>query len=326
MLVALATLAAAAGRAATLTLVDLDDPGEGFNDPTAVAPVTGNGATTLGGQRQAAFRAAAAQWGRILESNVTIRVEATMDSLACNASTAVLGLGGPESVHADFPNAPIAGTWFTQAEANSLAGADLQSKADISAAFNKDVDSNPDCLSGVTWWYGIGAPAPAGTVDFYTAVLHEIAHGLGFLTLVDIGTGAKFVGANDAFMLFLEDHSTGKHWGDASMSDAERAASATDSGDLHWTGPHVVALASGLTGGVAGGHVQVYAPSGGNLGAASHWDPAITPDGLMEPNLHADTRDILTTAALLDIGWNVQTLFRDGFETGSTADWTSTTP
>ena len=38
-------------RAATITVVNMDGAGEGFNDPTPVAPVGGNPGTTLGAQR-----------------------------------------------------------------------------------------------------------------------------------------------------------------------------------------------------------------------------------------------------------------------------------
>ena len=40
-------LGAGATHAATITIVNLDDPGEGFNDPTPVAPVGGNPGTAV---------------------------------------------------------------------------------------------------------------------------------------------------------------------------------------------------------------------------------------------------------------------------------------
>src|SRR5262249_1199907 len=50
-------------RAATIVVVNADGPGEGFNDATPVAPVGGNTATTLGGQRLNVFQYAADIWG-----------------------------------------------------------------------------------------------------------------------------------------------------------------------------------------------------------------------------------------------------------------------
>jgi hypothetical protein len=49
---------------AKLTIVNNDGPGEGFNDPTPVAPVGGNTGTTRGQQRLIAFQYAANLWGR----------------------------------------------------------------------------------------------------------------------------------------------------------------------------------------------------------------------------------------------------------------------
>src|SRR5262245_52957653 len=78
---------APAAKAATIVIVNNDGPGEGFNDPTAVSPVGGNPGTTLGAQRLYIFQHAAAIWGAILPSNVTIRVLAQMNSQTCNATS-----------------------------------------------------------------------------------------------------------------------------------------------------------------------------------------------------------------------------------------------
>ena len=63
VLVALLAVVAMANNAvaATITIVNIDLPGEGFNDPTVVAPVGGNPGTTLGQQRLLAFQYAAAR-------------------------------------------------------------------------------------------------------------------------------------------------------------------------------------------------------------------------------------------------------------------------
>ena len=66
-LIGLCTLALVAGsaRAAMITVVNLDGPNEGFNDPTPVAQVGGNPGTTLGEQRLIAFQYAADAWGAL---------------------------------------------------------------------------------------------------------------------------------------------------------------------------------------------------------------------------------------------------------------------
>ena len=64
-LLSLALLLAAGSvfAGATITIVNKNLPGVGFNDPTPVAPVGGNPGTTLGEQRLLAFQHAAGIWG-----------------------------------------------------------------------------------------------------------------------------------------------------------------------------------------------------------------------------------------------------------------------
>jgi hypothetical protein len=290
--------------AATITVRNDDAPGEGFNDPTPVGPVPGNAATTLGAQRLAAFRAAANEWGAKLESSVTIVVAAEMNALECSTSFGLLGFAGPQNSFRDFPGAPRANTWYPSALANALRGADnAPAEVEIFAEFNRGVDDDPFCIQGMDWYYGIGVPAPAGTFSFASTVLHELAHGLGFLTLVDLETGEKRLGRDDIFMTFLEDHSSGERW--PTMSDFERMMSATDSGDLHWVGSQALAAADVLTAGVhPSGHVRMYAPATLAVGSSvSHWDTVVSPNELMEPFETGDDEDHVTTALLADLGW-----------------------
>ncbi len=290
----------------TITIINNDGLGEGFNDPTMVAPVAGNAGTTLGQQRQNVFQAAADAWEAIVDSSVEIFVLAQIDPLDCDATGGVLGGATTISVFRDNAAFPQPSTWYPGALADSLTGTDLDAGfADIFAQFNGDVDSDPNCLTGFTWWYGVGAPAPAGTLDFFTTVLHEIGHGLGFQTFVDRDTGVKFMGFDDTYMRNLENHSTGELWPD--MTNAERVASAVDTGDLHWVGPSAVAASGVLSAGTgASGHIRMYAPNPVQPGSStSHWDTALSPDELMEPFLTASAQDLVTTNLMEDIGWNL---------------------
>ncbi len=299
-------LVAVPGGAATITIVNADGAGEGFNDPTPVAAIAGNSGNSLGQQRLNAFAAAAAYWANRLSVQVNVTVHAEMNALSCATNSGTLGAAGAVDFFSDFPNAPRPNTWYASALANELAGSDLDpSTPEIDAQFNRSVGS-ATCLTGLNWWYGVGGTPPAHTISFYEVVLHELAHGLGFITIVNLIDGSRPQGADDAFMLFLEDHSTGKRW--FQMSNLERATSARDTGDLHWTGPFVVAASPVLAAGRhPSGHVQMYAPHSLELGSSvSHWDTALTPDELMEPNATAHPADLLTTQALEDIGWTLQ--------------------
>src|SRR5262249_53153205 len=137
----IATFASSRGvQAATITIVNLDGPGEGLNDPTAVAPVGGNSGTTLGAQRLNALQFAANLWGVRLVSSVAIAVDAHFDSLTCDNTSGILGSAAPTGIIRDFAGAPVANTWFAVALANSLAGIDLDpAHDDINATFNSNV-------------------------------------------------------------------------------------------------------------------------------------------------------------------------------------------
>jgi hypothetical protein len=305
----------------TVSIVDLDAAGEGVNDSTPVAPVFGNPGTTLGAQRQNVFRAAAEYWGAILKSRVPIQVDARMDSLTCSATSAVLGSAGPNTVHRDYVGAPLAATWYVQATANSRAGVDLDAtRSDITAVFNSDVD-NPDCLGAMSWWYGIGAPAPVGTIDFYSVVLHEIGHGIGFLSLVSLQTGAKLGGLDDAYERWLWDWSTG---GWPGMTNAQRKASAINTGQVIFWGPRATAASRGLlSAGLNAGYPRVFTPTPVQQGSSiSHFDAVLTPNELMEPAMTAPPGPYayVTSGALEDIGWKL--LGNGVFDYGSTGTWT----
>lgn len=237
-------LAAGSAEAATISIVNADDPGEGFNDPTPVAPLNSNPATTLGAQRLAVFQRAAEQWGALLVSDVEIQVRAAFNPLTCSGTSAVLGSAGARTVHRDFPNAPQLDTWYSQALANSLAGEDLDPAVeDINTQFNSDID-NGTCLNGtVGWYYGLDPaldPPPADRTPLLPVVFHELAHGLGFQTFTSNSTGAFFNGFPDIWTDFLADAPSGTTWR-AMPSNAVRAASALSDPNLVWTGPNVTA-------------------------------------------------------------------------------------
>jgi hypothetical protein len=124
-LLALVTLlvfvAVPAFGAATITIVNMNADGVGFNDPTPVAPVGGNTGTTLGQQRLIAFQHAADIWGATLDSTVEIFIQASFVPLNCTASSATLGSAGTLSIFANFPGVPpfpgseFLNTWYRRA-------------------------------------------------------------------------------------------------------------------------------------------------------------------------------------------------------------------
>ncbi len=210
---------------AQIVIVNINAPNVGFNDPTPAAPVGGNTGTTLGQQRLNAFQFAANIWSARLDSNVPIRIRAQFTPLGAG----VLGSAGPVSVVRDFPNAPLAATWYHVALANKLAGVDLlPANDDINANFS----TNFNFYLGLDNNHG---PQP----DLVTVLLHEFAHGLGFSQFSNLNTGALFSGFPDAYNSKLLDLTTGLLW--PQMTNAQRLASATNFGRVVWTGGFVTA-------------------------------------------------------------------------------------
>jgi hypothetical protein len=228
----------AAQAGATITIINTNAPGEGFNDPTPAAPVGGNSGTTLGQQRLIAFQHAADLWGATLSSSVPIRVDASFQALSCTASSAVLGAAGANEVFSNFQNAPRANTWYPSALASKLSGTDITDQPHIVARFNSRLGLFPDCLPGSGFYLGLDDKF--GTqIDLVTVLLHELGHGLGFQTYTDHATGAELEGTPSIWDYFLLDNRSNKLWAD--MTDAERAASAISGNGLSWNGPLVTA-------------------------------------------------------------------------------------
>ncbi|MCZ7650128.1 MAG: peptidase [Thermoanaerobaculia bacterium] len=238
-LLAALLLLPAAAPGAVITIVNNDGPNEGFNDPTPAAPVGGNPGVTLGQQRLNVFQRAAEIWGASLVSPVEILVRAQMDPQTCSGTSAVLGSAGTTTIHRDFTNAPVAGTWYHQALANSLAGVDLSAaQPDINTTFNSQIDTG--CLTGtVGWYYGLEPEAPADRIALLPVVLHELSHGLGFANFVNEATGQWNSGFPDIYSVFTYDNTAGLFW--TQMNDAQRIASAINTYNVVWTGPVVFA-------------------------------------------------------------------------------------
>ncbi len=218
-------------------LIEIGDPPDvGFNDPTVVTPVGGNAGTTLGQQRLIAFQFAANIWGATLTSGPPITVRATWEGLPCTATTGTLGSAGTTSIRRNFPGAGMADTWYGIALANKLAATDLNAgTAEINMRYNLNLGTT-GCLEGRFWYLGLDGNQGSG-VDLVAVLLHELSHGFGFQTFTDRSTGVQASGFPSIYDWFLFDNSMGKTW--VQMTDAERMASAVNTGNLVWNGSQV---------------------------------------------------------------------------------------
>jgi hypothetical protein len=288
--------------AVPIVILNNDQPNVGFNDSTPVTPVGNNTGTTLGQQRLNAFQFAANVWGATLNSNVTITIRASWAALNCTASTATLGSAGAVGIFSDFPNAPNAGTWYSAALANSLSGTDLNpSSPEINAQFNLNL-GNTGCLDGTHFYLGLDNNH-GSDVDLVTVLMHEFAHGLGYQTFTNTSTGAQAAGSQglphpSIYDNFLFDDTTSKTW--IQMTDAERQASAINTGNLVWNGAQTTADLRGVLGTP---RLRVNAPSsiaGNYLVGTADFGPHVTPAGTTGGVTQASPNDgcaALTNAA-----------------------------
>lgn len=292
---------------ATINIVNGDGAGEGFNDATAKAVEGGNNGATLGQQRLNLFNFAAGIWSAYLDTSVPININSQFNSLTpCTTSGGVLGSAGATGGYTTLPNEPYAFTIYHTALANKISGIDVNgAAAEINARFNTDVDNG--CLgAGTRFYYGLNNSTPGGTVNLLVVLLHEMGHGLGFSSFVNGTTGQMPSNLPDVYLRFMYDRTTNKYW--AQMSDAERAASALNVGNVLWDGANVKIASGFLTGGrdAATGRVQLYTPNPYEGGSSiSHFDTASSPNLLMEPMINAGlpTDLDLTRQVMRDIGW-----------------------
>lgn len=323
-LLALASCSLAnAVSAAELLLINADNSDEGLNDATEVAPTGENSATTLGEQRQAVIEHALDYLGSVINPSVDIRVSVRFSSLWCDADSATLGGGGPSSYFYDFPGAPEPDVNYPAPLAAHHAGQDLDPESPhIELEFNQEVDGNDQCMEGVDLYYGLDGAEPEGTVNFYAIVLHEVMHGLGFITFMDVEGNTP----NDHSDPFLD-----KMWDPSYNSGALADMSPSSRGwnllnrDLMFYGDEVIHRGEELDAGYypigqALNGLDLRAPNLYNpqsyspYSSFSHWSPELAPGVIMNPYFQTpETMELamIEKAALYELGWSVELPVQD---------------
>ena len=301
-------LAAPSLAQANIVIVNNDSAGEGFNDATSVSAVGGNLATTLGQQRLNVFQRAADILNNTFDIATTVRVGSSFDPLTCSSSFATLGQAGPAAVEFDFATRSIT----PHALYNQQVGYDADAgTVEINAQFNSSIDNNDNCLFNTNWYYGYDAPS-GNDNSLLSVVLHEILHGMGFLSYLQSdgssgagwNTAGGFVEGFDPYTYKLKDASTGQMLTD--QAAATRSNVMRSGTNLVWSGTEANAESGNYSSGINSGEVQMYAPGSYEPGSSvSHFDTAMTPNELMEPQYteFLDTAG-LAEQLLVDIGWS----------------------
>jgi hypothetical protein len=108
-------------------------------------------------------------WEKRLEASQPIRIKVMWQAL----TGGTLAQTGISLVYRDFQYVPKKNTWYPVALAKNIWGKDLNiNDFDITITIN----------SGVNWYLGTDTKIAEGKYDLATVILHEIAHGLGFLS------------------------------------------------------------------------------------------------------------------------------------------------
>jgi len=297
-----------ASTQADVLIINNDAGGEGFNDTTSVSPVGGNPGTTRGQQRLNVFQKAAEILNATYDISVDVRVASSFDPLSCSSGSAILGQAGPAAYEYIYASRDV----IPHALNNQLQGYDTDAGyQDINAQFNSSIDNNDNCLYGTNWYYGYDEPTGVDK-SLLSVVLHEIMHGMGFLSTLQwtgqAGGGwnvnGSFVEGFDPYTRKLKDASTGQFL--INQAASTRASVMTSVNNLVWGGSEANGQAGNYTLGTNGGAMKMYAPASYESGSSvSHFDTTLTPNELMEPSY----TDFLATPGLgeellVDIGWS----------------------
>ena len=209
-------------------------------------------------------------WSANFKSSVVVSVDA---SWGRSSSWGVLGSARPGSFFSAFSGAPDPSLWYASALANALAGKDLDK-------------ANPEIViqvNSAAAWNTRGDGVPTNNeYDLQSVFLHEIGHGLGFLSndAYDPFFGLGSLDQPTPFDAYLQT-SDGRRLADLPTPSKELGVALTSS--LVWSGVNAVKANGGIK-------PKMYTPARYESGSStSHLDEATFAssgvDSVMTPSL-----------------------------------------
>lgn len=226
---------------------------------------------------QAALEYAASVWETHLLSSVPIRVDVSWTDLE---EPNILASAGPRTLFRDFPGAVDPEVWYPVALAEAIIGENLN---------GDDPDIVIQVNSSARWYFGTDGRVPTNKVDLVSVALHELGHGLGFLSSADtvnmVEARLGFGGLPIIYDLFLTDGTTNSELATPAnlMASSRQLLAAFSNNQLFFDGPAATAANQGRL-------PRLYAPADFNNGSSvSHLDENAFPSGtinaLMSPRL-----------------------------------------
>jgi hypothetical protein len=221
-----------------------------------------------------AFQYAVDIWASLISSPVPINIRATWTNLGGTT----LGSAAPNEyrVGPDGSQKDLGIYGIALAEKIARRGLNHPDSADIRANFNRN---------RADWYYKLDARPPANKIDLVSVVLHEIGHGLGFISFArvpDGGTTASFESRPTVLDHFLENQNGQKMLDEAVFpSFSNQLYQLLVGNNLFFNGPVLQQR--------TGQKAKMFAPSTYNPGSSiSHLDETTYPAGsinsLMTPS------------------------------------------
>lgn len=266
-------------------------------------------------------------WEKYLISTQPIKINLIYADLT---TAGPLGITFPNG-RRDFAGAPLDSVWYPTSLANAITGTETNpGEADLDIYLNAN--------STIPWYFGTDGMPGASKYDFVSVLLHEIGHGLGFLSLAKSSSGSGSLGyltAADFFPLspsfpwpdlqgkpsvfdYFIESTAGDRIADTSLyaNPSSSLHAAFTSNSLWWNAPKSF-IANGNA------RIRIYAPTTFALGTSvTHLNettfPSTHPSTLMSPFISKGEINhdpgLMTLAMLEDMGWGI--LYPVGTEDG----------
>ena len=227
---------------------------------------------TIPDEYKPAIQAAVDVWSQSYKSAIPIQIEILYER---QSSDKVLAAASPGRFFTGFAGSPDGQIWYAAAMANALAGRDLDPAS-------PEVTIRINSSNGNSLYLGTDGNCPISKFDLESIIIHELGHGLGFLSNSDFdsnfGTGSLTRPTPYDAYAQLPD---GRRLMDVQSPSAELGKALTNT--LVWSGANGIKANNGVK-------PKLYTPTNYEYGSSvSHLDEATfsrsAVDSVMTPNL-----------------------------------------